>query len=189
MRQNQLLTPRTNDLPARTMTMHHVCLVVSDIPATRDFYVNVLGFEEIHRPTDFVFHGAYFHNGNVEVHVVRETEAGRLTRNAPDWDGEELRTGLCYHFAVLVDSFEPFLAAMRERGLERVGGPRVRDDYVEQIYIADPDGHVIELLCQHPPEAGHARRIEIFDLGIAVPVAPGYPVLDPRTKYGLHCKG
>jgi catechol-2,3-dioxygenase len=51
-----------------------------------------------------------------------------------------------------------FLAAMRERGLERVGGPRVRDDYVEQIYISDPDGHVIELLYQHTPESGHARR-------------------------------
>ena len=146
MRQNQLLKSRTKELPARTMSMHHVCLVVSDIADTRDFYVNVLGFEEIHRPTDFVFHGAYFHNGDVEVHVVQESEPGRLSRHAPEWGGEELRTGLCHHFAVMVDSFEPFLAAMRERGLERVGGPRVRDDYVEQIYIADPDGHVIELL-------------------------------------------
>ncbi|GAP60641.1 glyoxalase/Bleomycin resistance protein/dioxygenase [Arthrobacter sp. Hiyo1] len=189
MHQNQLSTLSVKELPARTMTMHHVCLVVSDIAATRDFYVNVLGFEEIHRPTDFVFHGAYFQNGDVEVHVVRETEPGRLARNTPGWEAEELRTGLCHHFAVLVDSFEPFLAAMRERGLERVGGPRVRDDYVEQIYIADPDGHVIELLCQHTPEAGHARRIEIFDLGIAVPVAPGYPVTDPRAKYGVLCGG
>jgi catechol-2,3-dioxygenase len=82
-----------------------------------------------------------------------------------------------------------FLAAMRERGLERVGGPRVRDDYVEQIYISDPDGHIIELLYQHTPESGHARRIEIFDLGIAVPVAPGHHVLDPRVKYGVHCVG
>lgn len=96
-----------------------------------------------------MFRWAYFHNGNVEVHVVRETEPGRLTRTSPGWDSEELRTGLCHHFAVLVGSFEPFLAAMREGGLERVGGPRVRDDYVEQIYIADPDGHIIELLSAH----------------------------------------
>ncbi|MFE4082450.1 VOC family protein [Paenarthrobacter sp. YIM B13468] len=187
MPQNQMLAAGNTALPQRTMSMHHVCLVVSDIDVTRDFYVNVLGFKEIHRPTDFIFHGAYFHNGNVEVHVVREPEPGRLARNAPGWETEELRTGLCHHFAVMVDSFEPFLEAIRERGLERVGGPRVRDDYVEQIYIADPDGHVIELLCQHTPEAGHARRIEIFDLGIAVPVAPGYPVVDPRAKYGLKC--
>ena len=188
MRQEQLLISRSTAPLPRTMTMHHVCLVVADIDRTRDFYVNVLGFEEIHRPKDFVFHGAYFHNGNVEVHVVREAVPGRLARNAPEWDPEELRTGLCHHFAVMVESFDPFLSAMRERGLERVGGPRVRDDYVEQIYIADPDGHVIELLCQHTPEAGHARRLEIFDLGIAVPVAPGYPVVDPRPKYGLQCK-
>lgn len=166
------------------MRMHHVCFVVSDLDATRDFYVNVLGFEEIHRPTDFVFHGAYFHNGDVEVHVVRESGPGRLSRHAPGWSGEELRTGLCHHFAVLVGSFEPYLAAMKERGLERVGGPRVRDDNVEQIYIADPDGHIIELLYQHTAESGRARRIEIYDEGIAVPVAPGYPVQDPRIKYG-----
>ncbi|BAS12040.1 glyoxalase/Bleomycin resistance protein/dioxygenase [Arthrobacter sp. Hiyo8] len=93
MHQNQLSTLSVKELPARTMTMHHVCLVVSDIAATRDFYVNVLGFEEIHRPTDFVFHGAYFQNGDVEVHVVRETEPGRLARNTPGWEAEELRTG------------------------------------------------------------------------------------------------
>lgn len=186
MPHNQLPHAGTKETPTKTMSMHHVCLVVSDIAATRDFYVDVLGFEEIHRPTDFVFHGAYFQNGNVEVHVVRETEPGRLSVHTQEWDSEELRTGLCHHFAVLVDSFEPFLAAMRERGLDRVGGPRVRDDYMEQIYIADPDGHIIELLYQHTPEAGHARRIEIFDLGIAVPVAPGHHVLDPRPKYGLN---
>jgi hypothetical protein len=51
MHQSQLFKSRLKAMPARTMSMHHVCLVVSDIAATRDFYVNVPGFEEIHRPT------------------------------------------------------------------------------------------------------------------------------------------
>lgn len=168
------------------MAMHHVCLVVSDLQATRDFYVDALGFTEIIRPTDFVFHGAYFHNGNVEVHVVQESTPGKLKKESIVWDHDELRTGLCSHFAVMVDSFEPFLDALAKRGESRVGGPRVRDDFVEQIYISDPDGNIIELLTQHSEEAGRQRRLDIFDQGIAVPVAPGYPVIDPREKFGVN---
>lgn len=168
------------------MAMHHVCLVVSDLQATRDFYVDALGFTEIIRPTDFVFHGAYFHNGNVEVHVVQESAPGKLKKESITWDHDELRTGLCSHFAVMVDSFEPFLDALAKRGESRVGGPRVRDDFVEQIYISDPDGNIIELLTQHSEVVGRQRRLDIFDQGIAVPVAPGYPVIDPREKFGVN---
>ena len=164
--------------------LHHAAFVVSDLDQTRTFYVDVLGFEEIHRPTDFVFHGAYFRLGDAEIHVVREKTAGRLRRNAPHWDGDELQTGLVHHVAIMVDSFEPYLSALRDRGLERVGGFRVRDDFVEQVYLADPDGNIIELLQQLDESTGRRRRQQIYDQGIAVPVAPGYPLVDPREKYG-----
>ncbi|PYH02076.1 hypothetical protein CVV67_01130 [Arthrobacter stackebrandtii] len=184
-----MTNPSTSLAPAHPaasfkIKMHHVCLVVADLEATRDFYVGALGFTEIIRPTDFVFHGAYFHNGDVEVHVVRESKPGKLKAEAIAWDHDELRTGLCSHFAVMVDSFEPFLDALAKRGESRVGGPRVRDDFVEQIYISDPDGNIIELLTQHDEATGRQRRLDIFDQGIAVPVAPGYPLIDPRVKFG-----
>lgn len=165
--------------------LHHVALVVSDLDATRDFYVNVLGCEEDIRPSDFVFAGAYFTLGSAEIHVVREKTPGRLVTYGPRWEPDEKQTGLVHHFALMVESFEPYLRALAERGLERVGGFRVRDDYVEQVYIADPDGNIIELLQQHAPDVGRMRRQEIYDLGIAVPVAPGYPLIDPRERYGV----
>ena len=167
-----------------TAYLHHVAFVVSDLERTRDFYVNVLGFEEIIRPTDFVFHGAYFRLGDAEVHVVREKTPARLRDNAPNWEPDELQTGLVHHVAVMVDSFQPYLDTLRSRGMDRVGGFRVRDDFVEQVYVADPDGNIIELLQQLDEPSGRARRQQIYDEGIAVPVAPGYPLIDPREKYG-----
>jgi len=164
--------------------VHHVAFVVSDLDQTRDFYVGVLGFEEIHRPTDFVFHGAYFRLGDAEIHVVREKAPGRLADNPPNWENDELRTGLVHHVAIMVESFRPFLDALAARGIDRVGGFRVRDDFVEQVYFADPDGNIIELLQQLDEPTGRKRRQQIYDEGIAVPVAPGYPLINPRDRYG-----
>ena len=183
-------TTATAPAPAPTTTalplpvMHHVCIVVADLARTREFYVEVLGCEEEIRPTDFVFKGAYFRMGAAEIHVVQEHRPGRLVENSPRWERDELRTGLVNHFAVMVEAIPPYIERLRERGLDRVGGYRVRDDFVEQVYIADPDGNVIELLEQHSQHCGQLRRQEIFDDGTAVPVAPGYPLVDPRAKYG-----
>jgi glyoxylase I family protein len=164
--------------------LHHIGFVVADIDRTREFYVDILGFEEIRRPTDFIFHGAYFRLGNAEIHVVREKTAGRLLSHSPSWEVDELQTGLVHHVAIMVDSFVPYLDALQRRGMSRVGGFRVRDDFVEQVYIADPDGNVIELLHQLDERSGRKRRQQIYDEGIAVPVAPGYPLIDPRDLYG-----
>lgn len=164
--------------------IHHSAFVVADLDRTREFYVDVLGFEEIHRPMDFVFHGAYFRLGEAEIHVVQESAPGRLRDNAPNWSIDELRTGLVHHVAIMVDDWRPMLAAVQARGGDRVGGFRVRDDFVEQVYLADPDGNILELLQQHSEASGRHRRQQIYDEGIAVPVAPGYPLIDPREKYG-----
>lgn len=164
--------------------LHHAAFVVADLDRTREFYVGVLGFEEFARPTDFIFHGAYFRLGSAEIHVVQEKTPGRLRDNDPHWDADELSTGLVDHVAIMVDSFWPYLEALQARGLDRVGGFRVRDDFVEQVYVADPDGHVIELMHQLDERTGRRRRQQIYDEGIAVPVAPGYPLIDPRARYG-----
>lgn len=62
--------------------IHHSAFVVSDLARTREFYVDVLGFEEIHRPMDFVFHGAYFRLGEAEIHVVQEGTPHQLRDNS-----------------------------------------------------------------------------------------------------------
>lgn len=164
--------------------LHHVCIAVEDLDVTREFYVNVLGAVEIIRPTDFVFKGAYFTVGIADIHVVQKHRSGGGDAGLGQWSGEELSTGLVSHFAIMVDEIAPYIDRLADRGQARVGGYRVRDDYVEQAYIADPDGNIVELMQQHSEDAGRLRRQQIFDDGEAVPVAPGFPLIDPREKYG-----
>lgn len=156
------------------MTLHHAALYVADLDRTRDFYTGVLGMEEIPRPADFTFHGAYFKRGAAEVHVVVETEPGRTAQLRPSWSPDELRTGYVVHFALKVASLNAYRETLARRGVQPVGGPRIRADHVEQIYLADPDGYVVELMCFHDEATANRRRAELAASGEGVPVAPGH---------------
>lgn len=164
----------SHHLSVGATTLHHVALYVSSLSATRAFYVDTLGFVEIARPSDFVFPGAYFRLGTAEIHVVVETEAGRTARLQPRWSSEELRTGYTGHFALGVGDLAPVLARVRAFGAPVVGGPRIRADHVEQWYLADPDGNIVELICQLDPAHADQRRRELAASGEGVPVAPGH---------------
>jgi|SRR6188472_2022276 glyoxylase I family protein len=156
------------------VTLHHVALYVSDLELTRRFYRNALGMEEIARPADFTFPGAYFRLGTAEVHVVVETEAGRTEELRQQWSPDELKTGYTVHFALGVGDLQPILARLAENDVRIAGGPRIRADHVEQWYIADPDGYIVELICQLDADAADRRRRELAESGEGVPVAPDY---------------
>jgi hypothetical protein len=63
---------------------------------------------------------------------------------------------------------------LAESGVPIAGGPRIRDDHVEQWYITDPDGHVVELICQLDVVTADRRRRELAESAEGVQVAPGY---------------
>jgi catechol 2,3-dioxygenase-like lactoylglutathione lyase family enzyme len=157
-----------------TMTLHHAALYVSDLEKTRDFYTGVLGMKEIARPVDFTFPGAYVKRGGAEVHVVVEIEPDRTAQLRQKWSEEELRIGYVVHFALRVDSLDPYRRSLAERDLQPVGGPRIRADDVEQIYLVDPDGYVVELMCFHNEATANRRRTELAVSGEGVPIAPGH---------------
>jgi glyoxylase I family protein len=158
--------------PTGPVTLHHVALYVSDLDRTRAFYCNVLGMHEISRPADFTFPGAYFKRGTAEVHVVVETTPGRAAELRTPWSADELRTGYCVHFAFEVPSLDTYRDILAAAGITPVGGPRIRADNVEQIYLADPDGHILELLCWLDQPVADQRRAELAASGEGVPVAP-----------------
>jgi catechol 2,3-dioxygenase-like lactoylglutathione lyase family enzyme len=167
-------TVPAGNFPAQgEVTLHHVALYVADLEATKGFYVGALGMHELDRPADFTFPGAYFRIGTAEVHVVVETETGRSEALRPRWSGEELRTGYTVHFALGVSDLEPILDRLRQQGATIVGGPRIRADGVEQWYVADPDGYVVELICLLDEATADRRRRELAESGEGVPVAPG----------------
>jgi catechol 2,3-dioxygenase-like lactoylglutathione lyase family enzyme len=124
------------------MRIQHVGVVVSDLERSRDFYANALGLEEVPRPANFTFDGAWFRFGGTELHLLAEAHT---TGGAGHEAGEGASHGLTSHLAFEVDELEPALARLAEHGVELAGGPMPRGDGVTQAFFLDPDGYVLEL--------------------------------------------
>ena len=126
--------------------LDHGGLLVADEQRSREFYVDVLGLTEVPRPANFDFPGLWVAVGDQELHIIGEAEPGRAREVHAGLREDELARGYGTHLALEVDDFGGYLARLRERGIPLVGGPRDRGDGVQQAYITDPDGHVIEIM-------------------------------------------
>ena len=123
--------------------IQHCALVVSDLERSRSFYGGVLGLTEIERPANFSFAGAWFRAGGDEVHLIAESDTTmRAGASAP---APALQVGLVTHLALEVDDLTAMLGQVHERGVEVGGGPMARGDGVDQAFLLDPDGYVVEL--------------------------------------------
>ena len=63
---------------------------------------------------------------------------------------DELARGSGTHAAFEVDDLEATIQHLRAHNVEIVGGPRPRGDGVQQTFICDPDGYMIELFVWYP---------------------------------------
>ena len=114
------------------LELNHVALHVADLDASIAFYRDGLELAQIPRPA-FDFPGAWFRLGpKQELHLV----AGRAL---PTPGHNQSR-----HFALQVDSIEAAEALLRRNGVAHRPRKR-RPDGAWQLFLADPDGHRIEL--------------------------------------------
>lgn len=125
----------------RVKYIDHVTLVVSSVAASRDFYVGVLGMEEVERPA-FDFGGAWFRAGATLVHLIEEHD-----RSGPAGYPVEVlkKSSRNHHFAFEVEDAAAAAESLKNRGFELVDDAKRRPDGAIQMFIADPDGHVVEL--------------------------------------------
>lgn len=123
----------------------HVALVVANVEHSRQFYTQVLGMQEVPRPQSFNFPGAWLQTNNFQIHLIGEDVEGRTKQLNPGYAADELAIGHATHVAFEVDDLETAMQHLHAQGVEIAGGPRPRGDGVEQLYILDPDGHVVEL--------------------------------------------
>ncbi|RAQ94342.1 VOC family protein [Thermogemmatispora tikiterensis] len=123
----------------------HVALLVKEVDRSRQFYSQVLGLQEIPRPPSFDFPGAWLTRGDFQIHLIGEEVAGRALETHPGYLPKELALGRVTHLAFEVIDLEGARQHLQALGVPIVGGPRPRGDGVMQLYICDPDGHVIEL--------------------------------------------
>jgi catechol 2,3-dioxygenase-like lactoylglutathione lyase family enzyme len=132
--------------PTVPRRLDHGALLVADEQRSRAFYVDGLGLTEVPRPATFDFPGFWLAVGDQQLHVIGEGEPGRARGVHTGYRDDELARGYATHLALAVEDFDGYLATLRERGITLVGEPRDRGDGVQQAYVADPDGHVIEIM-------------------------------------------
>jgi len=120
----------------------HVTLICADLAATRRFYVDVLGMSEVPRPA-FGFPGLWFQSGHVQIHATQESfEAGKA-----GWgDRGNSITSRGHHIALAVNDVSRALELVQAHGVRIASPLQQRPDGLKQLYLYDPDGHVVELV-------------------------------------------
>ena len=136
--------------------IQHCALVVSDLDRSRRFYGDALGLTEIDRPSSFEFAGAWFRAGDDEVHLIVEMDTTMRAGGAPT--GAGLGVGLVTHLALEVDDLATTLERARSQAVEVGGGPMPRGDGVDQAFLLDPDGYVIEVFERTGADQSDAPR-------------------------------
>lgn len=117
--------------------LNHIAIHVADLDASCRFYRDVLGLATMPRP-GFNFPGAWFRLGvDQELHLIAKDAVAA----APPQER---------HYALMVADMSAAEAHLRSCGIE-FRGPKPRPDGALQIFLRDPDGHVIELCT--PPTA------------------------------------
>jgi len=117
--------------------LNHVAIHVSDVDQSFRFYREVLQLEPIPRPA-FTFPGAWLRLGaNQELHLIGERVAPAVSYNRGN------------HFALRVDVLDAWQRHLDSLGAEHLP-PKQRPDGAWQVFLRDPDGHVIELFMPPP---------------------------------------
>jgi catechol 2,3-dioxygenase-like lactoylglutathione lyase family enzyme len=117
------------------VTAHHMSFPVSDLDKSRAFYEGVLGLKAIPRP-NFPFPGMWYQAGPCEVHLI-QTPPGADVGTPPAANNPMGR-----HAAFGIRDYAETLAHLQRHGLDVLA----TSPEVGQMWVKDPDGHVIELI-------------------------------------------
>jgi len=113
----------------------HVSFAVRDLARSLAFYRDVLGLEPAPRP-DLGIPGAWLQAGDAQVHLI-EVPADFDAGTPP-----AMLNPAAGHAAFGIDDYDAALAQLHARGLEVLAFGATAG----QMWVKDPDGHVIELI-------------------------------------------
>src|SRR5262249_60505669 len=111
----------------RPAGLHHVSINVRDVPAARNFYVDVLGLTERADRPDFSFDGAWLDAGSQQIHLIKA--------DVPPDRGQ--------HFALAVTDLDAAVTELRGHGITVTDPAPVGTG--RQSFLSDTAGDRIEL--------------------------------------------
>ena len=126
--------------------IEHFLVQSTDIAATRDWYVRVLGFEDGWHP-DFKFPVCWLYLGDRDV--IHITEGGAaVSENRKRYVGQESQatsgSGVIDHIAFRAAGLRETLAHLKRQNVE-FKARQVSDQGLYQLFLFDPNGIKIEL--------------------------------------------
>lgn len=125
--------------------LNHYLLRANDLERTKDFYVNVLGFEVMPRP-DFPFPGYWLGiNGKIQVHMGQAgVPNSELYYLGSPKNAAKNNSGVIDHIAFLATEPEELINHLKKLGVPT--RPRsFPESKLFQLFVQDPDGLTIEL--------------------------------------------
>jgi catechol 2,3-dioxygenase-like lactoylglutathione lyase family enzyme len=126
----------------KTTLLDHVAIHVADVETSCAWYEKALRLEPMQRPA-FNFPGAWYRLGeNQSLHLIGERDP-----EAEPVFGHNRGN----HYALMTDDMDEAESYLQSVGIE-YAPRRTRPDGAYQIYLTDPDGHVIEV-CTEPGTA------------------------------------
>jgi glyoxylase I family protein len=143
-------------------SLQHAGLIVRDLDASRRFYGEALGLQEVPRPSSFKFGGAWFRFGTDEVHLILQADTTQV--DAPPEPGAGLARGFATHHSYETDDLDGDIRRMEAHGHLVDAGPLRRGDGVRQVYYRDPDGHIVELFEVTDEDQADEVRLAAHDL-------------------------
>ena len=126
--------------------LEHFLIQTADLKATRDWYVNVLGFREGPHP-DFKFPVVWLYLGDKDV--VHLTEGGKnVSANRKAYLGQQSEatqgSGVIDHMAFRCTGLRDMMEHLRDRKVE-FRQRMVSDQGLFQLFLFDPNGVKVEL--------------------------------------------
>jgi catechol 2,3-dioxygenase-like lactoylglutathione lyase family enzyme len=126
--------------------LNHVNIVVRDVEASKQFYCDVLGMEDVPRHPSFTFPGAWLRSGSAEIHLIQEDVAthppGDLSYAVAANTDKDL--AFSRHFSLVIDDTDALVRQLQAHDVAIAFGPVKRLGGLVQTYCYDLDGHLIE---------------------------------------------
>jgi catechol 2,3-dioxygenase-like lactoylglutathione lyase family enzyme len=126
------------------LALHHVAVIVTDLPRSLAFYQNLFGLTITERPP-FKVRGAWLACGPLQVHLIVNPLGSFRTGNI---DGDDS------HLAFRTDDFDGVLSTLTANGFHedapegdptRVMVRRNGPAGFPQLFLLDPDRNIIEI--------------------------------------------